>query len=305
MGGFHIDYRPSDFDEVYGNKTTLETLQGLLEDEEEFPHVLLFHGITGCGKTTLARIVAQYFCELEDVIEIDSGQFRGIDTIRTINKDSQFKALNSTNKVYIIDEAHKLTTDAQNAFLKKLEDTPKHVYIFLCTTDPQKLIKAVRNRCSKFEVAPLRDGDMDSLLRGILDAEEKTLSDKILNAIIKISEGVPREALQRLKQVLAAPKKTRMKIATQVIEEEGFAIALCQALMSKKATWANICKVLRTVDRKDAEGLRRAVLGYATSILLKGHENDKIGLILETFTPPLYDVGFPGLVSACYISHRG
>jgi DNA polymerase-3 subunit gamma/tau len=278
----------------------------MLKDKEKCPHTFLFHGETGCGKTTFARIIANELgcTDIRDYSEIDSAQFRGIDTVREIRANCAYHPIGGTVKVYVIDEVHKLTNDAQNAFLKILEDTPKHIYFILCTTEPQKLISTVRGRCSQFQVNLLTDDEMLELLKSVTDSEGKKIPQEVYDAVIANTNGHPRNALTILEQVLSASKSERLEIAKRYNEEAKEGIDLCRALFSQKRSWSTTKKILEGLRDKDAESIRRIVLGYATSILLK-NENDLAALALEALSKPLYDVGFPGLVLACYIIHRG
>ena len=122
-------HRPQTLADVQGNRNIVTTLKGLFATPEKMPHTFLFHGETGCGKTTIARIVAENLgCTENNLVEIDTGQFTGIDTVRDIRKSAQFIPLGGGVRVFIIDEVHRMTKDAQNAFLKILEDTPPHIY---------------------------------------------------------------------------------------------------------------------------------------------------------------------------------
>src|SRR5690606_3369465 len=108
----------------------------------DIPHAMLFTGPSGCGKTTLARILrVKLRCSDNDFQEINAADFRGIDSIRSMRQQVGAAPLGGDSRIWLIDEAHSMTADAQNAFLKLLEDTPRHVYFFLATTDPQKLKK--------------------------------------------------------------------------------------------------------------------------------------------------------------------
>ena len=294
------------FEEVVGNSSIVLQLQGLLAKKNKFPHAVLLHGATGCGKTTIGRIIAQALGAGDNgLTEIDSAQFRGIDTVRDIRKNMQFTALGAAVKVYLIDEIQKMTNDAQNAFLKALEDTPSHVYFILCTTDPQKLIPAVRGRCSSFQVNPLTEEEMLKLLKRITKAEGEKLEQEVYDEIIVSGQGHPRNTINILQQVLSVPEKKRLNVAKQAVYEQAEALELCRALFAKQLDWDKIRKILTLLRQQEAEAIRRAVLGYATNVALNGGINNRTGLILEEFTQPFFDTGFPQLVKACYVVCSG
>jgi DNA polymerase-3 subunit gamma/tau len=256
--------------------------------------------MTGCGKTTIGRIIASRLgCKGSDFIEVDSADFRGIDTIRDIRKNSGFKALEGDRRLWLIDECHKMTNDAQNALLKILEDTPPHVYFILCTTEPQKLIGTIKGRCQQFQLLPLSDPQMKGLLRYIARKEGEELTDEIYNQIVTSARGLPRNALQILEQVLTVPMENRMTMAKKAEAEVVQSIELCRALL-KNASWKQISGILVGLKDQDVEGVRRAVLGYCSAVLTNGKDEPVCGAILEAFVTPFYDSGFPQLVYACY-----
>lgn len=301
----YLKYRPTSLDHVYGNEKLVVTISGMLAKPKKFPHSILLEGPTGCGKTTIARIIARELgCEEKDIIELDTAQFRGIDTIREIRHNCQFKSITGGIKVYLLDEFHKTTNDAQNAILKILEDTPKHVYFIICTTDPQKLIKAILGRCSRFAVEPLDEETMAELVSGIAEMEEeKPLKESVINAIVKSGKGHPRNTLQILEQVLASPKEQRKEVAQKVDIEEAEGIELCRAL-AKRESWDKVKVILSGLKKADVENVRRSVVGYA-SVMLLSRKDDNAALILEQFINPFYDTGFPQLVLASYICIKG
>ena len=297
----YLKYRPTTLDEVVGNEDVLEVLKNQLNGEQAMPRSILFHGPTGCGKTTLGRIVAQELgARGSDLVEIDSADFRGIDTIRDIRKRGTYKPLESPCRVWILDEVHRLTGDAQSALLKALEDTPKHIYYILCTTDPQKLLPTIRGRCSQFQVRPLTEREMKILLRRVVKAEEESLSKEVYEQIVQDSMGHPRNALQILAQVLAVEEGNRIKVAKKTAEIQSKTIELCRALINGEP-WKKVSNILKGLKNEDPEQIRRAVLGYCQSVLLGStSQNDGVAGIMEEFVEPFFNSGFPGLALACY-----
>jgi DNA polymerase III subunit gamma/tau len=292
-------YRPKTWDEVRGNQETVSSIENLLKEPEKCNHSFLMTGQTGCGKTTIARIMASYLkIEDEDLQEINSSDFRGIDTIREIIKNSGYKPMKSKYRMFLLDEVHQLSKDAQNAILKILEDTPKHVFFILCTTDPQKLLPTIKNRCINFEVQPLQDRDMRILLKDIATKENDTLDKEVLMQIVKTAQGRAREGVNILEQVLNVKPELRLETAKKAQILENQAIDLCRALIGGK-DWNEVKEILNGLKDQEAEGIRRVVLGYTQAILLKS-ANNKAAQIMEEFLEPTYNSGFAQIVYASY-----
>ena len=291
-------YRPQTLEEVQGNKNIIEPLSRMLNTKDS--QAFLLHGPTGCGKTTIGRIIANELgCRGNDLREINAADFRGIDTIRDLRSKVQFKALEGDCQVWIVDECHKLSNDAQNAFLKLLEDPPKNVYFILCTTEPEKLLKTIKGRCSIYQVSLLSDHEMMLLLRRVVKGEEETLPKPVYNQIIQDSLGHPRNALQILEQVLLVEPESRLEVAKRAELEKSESIELCRSLL-KGEGWKKISGILTGLKDQEPESIRRHVLGYAQSVLLSGQDNERCGLILEEFLEPIFTNGFPQLVYMAY-----
>jgi len=291
-------HRPTTFEQVKGNEEVKTSLTSILSKPNP-PHTFLLYGPTGCGKTTIGRIILNTLgCVGSDLRELNSADMRGIDTVRDIAKNSTFKPIEGKARGWLIDEAHKMTSDAQNAFLKPTEDPPAHVFYVLCTTDYNKLIPTLRGRCQQYQLKPLNDGQMMRLLRETTKAENESLDRIVYEQIIQDSLGHPRNALQILEQVLSVPNEMRLTTATKTAAEQYQSIELCRALLSSNS-WKQISTILNGLKDQEPEGIRRCVLGYCQSVLLKG-DNERAGLILEEFMNPFYDSGFPQLVYACY-----
>lgn len=293
-------YRPQSLDDVVGNAETRETLAEMLS-KGRMPHALLLTGSNGCGKTTVARIVAKGLgAHALDIREINSSSFRGIDTIREIEEIMKLAPVGGRCRVWIMDEVHKLSNDAQNAALKMLEDTPRRVFFILCTTDRDKLIKGILNRCSEFEMAKLTRDELRMLCERVaLDEESlRAVDSDVLDELVDLADGSPRGALVLLDKLRNTPAKMHMKVLRKTAEEFNVAIDLCRALINGRP-WVDVSKILKSM-KDDVEKVRWSVLGYARSVLLSTKNNHRAYLIIDIFKSPFYESKDAGLAAACF-----
>jgi len=302
---FHTTYRPDDFSEVIGNKSVIRSLEAIFEKGKGFPHSYLLHGPSGAGKTSIARIIAKKLkCSSHDFREMDFGRERGIDVIREMSKNTFYKPLDGGTKVVLIDEAHQMTKDASNALLKILEEPPSHAYFILCTTDPQKLLTTVRNRCMEFEVNALSDKQMKILLHRVCEKEaSREVKNKILKKIIDKAEGCPRHALQLLEQIISLSEKHQLKAIKAFQTQEEKVIDLCRALLNKER-WSKIAKIIKGIEGgEDPERVRLAVLGYMASVMLGSEKGNTQAIIaINNFKDNFYSSGRSGLILSSFKS---
>lgn len=298
----HIDYRPSSFDEVIGNQGVVESHKAIFQRESDFPHAVLYQGPSGCGKTTMARIYAKTLgCSDNDLIEINVANNRGIDTARKIQSEMRFQPFGGPVRVYIIDECHQSTKDFQNAMLKALEDSPSHVYFLLCTTDPQQLLPTIKNRCTTFEMSSLSSAELKMLLNHVLKHEEvDDIPQDVIEEIVEISDGCPRQALVTLDKIIDLPLESMSKAIQDMRMSEASIRDLCQVIL-KKRPWKEVSAILKAIDMANPENIRRAILGYMTTVLLN-EDNAQAALAIEFFKEPTYNSGKAGLVYAAYNS---
>ena len=277
-------YRPETLEDVVGNESTIKALKKELENGS---HVFLMTGPAGCGKTTLARIMAREVGAGElSIREMNSAENRGIDTAREIMEQMRYNPSDGKALVWILDEVHQLSSAAQNAFLKALEDTPSHVYFFLATTDPQKLIAPLKTRCSIITVQPLKDEEMLYLLKRTARSEKVKLNSEIYEKIIEIAQGGSRKALKLLSKVLFLDSdEERLEVLrTSSDSDSPEAIEFCRALLNKNSftKLASILKELLKVE--DAEKLRQCVMGYMNSVLLSGKLSPEAVATMQAFS---------------------
>ena len=298
----YIDYRPTDWDQVFGNAGAVSALQAIFAKGKP-PSAFLLHGPSGCGKTTIARIIASKVgCEGQDLWEVNVGNNRGIDTAREIISTISLRPMFSKARVILLDEVHASTKDFQGALLKPLEDTPPGVYFVLCTTNPEGIIPTIKNRCSHFKVEPLSDTEMSDLIKGVVDAEGKELAASVVGEIVAAAEGSPRKALVILEQVIDLPEGEQSASVQAAGGDSAQTIELCRALINGKK-WQTITPILKGLE-DDPERIRRAVLGYFNSVLLGsyGKKADQAALIIEIFKDSFFYTGKAGLTRACYLA---
>lgn len=285
-------YRPTSFDGMFGNKEQIESLKKLITKEDK-TQVFLFTGLQGVGKTTLARICAKELgSNTLNTIEINSANNRGIDTAREIEESCKMQTL--VPRIFILDELHQTTVASQTAMLKILEDTPKNNYFFLCTTNPEKLSKPLRSRCTEIKLGTLSDKEMTSLLKDIIEKENKNISEEVLEEIILIAEGHPRQAIVLLEKIINLDsEKEMLKILDSDIIKENETedtISLCKSLMF--GDWGKVKSILSDLKKnnENPESLRRIILNYFCSVLLNNGDN-KIANKMQWIEQPLYDEG--------------
>jgi len=301
MEELYKKYRPSDFDEIIGQEATLKILKAAV-DNDEIPHFILFMGPSGCGKTTLARIVRRKLkCGRQDFIEAAP---RKIEEVRAIRDRIHQAPMRSKCRVYLVDECHKLTSDAQDEFLKILEDgCPSHVYFLFTTTHPRKLKAEIRNRATEFAVKPLSDDAVLKVLDCICKKEDKEMPNEVTEKIIANSDGSARKALVFLNSIILLKNKKDMlnAIIPATTELQAFEIVRALLYQKSKTTWQMMSKILKATEGEDAEQIRWLVLACCKTELLKaGNFAARAYIIIDVFRDNFYDSKMAGLVAACY-----
>jgi len=267
--------RPENFDEIVGNAATIGVLKGIFrQSSDKHPHTILLYGPSGCGKTTIARILAKQFGSNEQsIFELNAANTRGIDTIREITVNAHLLGMGSTTKTYILDESHQLTNAAQEALLKIIEDNPSHCYFILCTTEPQNLLKTIRNRCSEYEVNLLSSGEILELLINTVKKLNIVINHEILEGISYTAEGCPRTALVQLEQVIDIKDVDEaLEFLVKGTEKDANVIDLCKLLLMapeyREKKWKRIIEIYSLLE-DDSEKIRRSILTFLFNKLKK------------------------------------
>lgn len=276
-------YRPETLDDMVGNEATIKSLKKELENGS---HAFLMTGPAGCGKTTLARIMAKEVgAGPLSIHEINSAENRGIDTAREIMEQMRFNPSDGDAIVWILDEMHQITSAGQNALLKALEDTPSHCYFFLCTTDPQKLIAPLKTRCSIINVKPLTNDEMMYLLKRTSRQEKIKIGNEIYERICEIAQGGSRKALKLLAKVIYLDTDDeRLEVLKAGEDNESVeSLELCRAL-TKKTNLKTLFQLLKNIDLSDAEKVRQGIMGYMNACILKGAVSSEIVATMQAFS---------------------
>jgi DNA polymerase III subunit gamma/tau len=294
----YLKHRPAKFSEIVGQEEIVKTIKDLAI-RDEIPHAILLSGPSGTGKTTIARILRKALrCSDTDFIEMNSADIRGIDNIRSISQQMGTAAIGGRSRIWLIDEAHGLTPQAQDAFLKTLEDTPSHVYFILSTTNPSKLRKTIITRCTEFKLKLLNDDEISDLVAIVAKKEGLPLHQSVKSKIIEVAEGSGRKALVLLNTIMGCDTAEEQIDAIEKTSTTKQAIEICRALMRPDTKWNEMATILRSVE-EEPETIRRIILGYCKAVLLKT-SNATAASIIEEFRDPLYDIGTPGLVASCW-----
>ncbi len=275
--------RPQDFTQVIGQAPVVKTLRNSLV-RKRVAHAILFSGVRGVGKTTLARIMAKAInCEhlvdgnpccncpscIEiksgaalDLMEIDGASNRGIQEIRELKEKIRFLPTSARYKIIIIDEVHMLTSEAFNALLKTLEEPPAHVYFMFATTELHKIPITILSRCQRYELKRVAAHELAAHFTKLCQDENIELDTSALELIVRESEGSVRDGLSLLDQVFSFGEE--------------------------KISVDDVIEVLGLVSRKSIQGIITALLeGNAQKALHSLHQTFDFGVDLKRFTNDL------------------
>ena len=298
-------YRPKNLNEVYGQKIITKILFNAIQTNK-IAHAYLFTGPRGCGKTSIAKIVARMVncTNLEnglpcnkcnnclesiqdncvDIIEIDAASNNGVDEIRELKNNVTILPSTLKYKVYIIDEVHMLSTGAFNALLKTLEEPPEHVIFILATTDLEKVPITIVSRCQTLEFKKINNKDMFERLKEISKLENISIDDAAINEIIDQSDGGMRDAIGLLD---LASSYTNENISQEDITTINGNLSMYEIEELSNLIINN--KIKETINKiieyknggKDLIKLTEKIIKYISSIMMNNNSTN-ICMIYET-----------------------
>lgn len=294
MVDLHVKYRPKTLDEVRGQDAVVKSLGRLLANRKQAPHTYLFTGSSGVGKTTLARIIGYTLrIPTTNVIEADGATYTGIDSAKEIKSLVSVHSLGSDRrKMLILDECHRLSSQAWDSWLKLVEEPPSHLYLAFCTTNPAKIPRTLHTRCHSYALADVREDDLYELLVAVAKREKIDLADDVLEFISQHANGSPRQALVYLSQCgsrcrLSEAKKIIRKNETASVDSPEAAIA--RMLIAGNHVWADYMRMLDKLTEIEPESIRIVTVNYIAAVMRK-QANPKraarYAAVLEAFENP-------------------
>lgn len=280
-------YRPNEFEAVVGHAAQVRSLKAALA--KGVAKAYLFSGPSGVGKTTLAYIAAKTVgCEA--VYDVDAASKTGIEDMRAVAEAMLFRPLGGETKAIIVDEVHALSKPAVQSLLKILEKPPSWGYWFLCTTEPQRVLKTVQTRCLHYALKPVATEAIIDYLSEIAQAERLKVREEIIELCAQAAEGSPRQALANLALCLEAKNVAGANALLQSAQGSNEAVELARLLV-RGAGWPDVQELLRGLTTVDAEGVRHVVRAYVTKVILNDNSKGRAEscmAILEAFDKPFY-----------------
>ncbi len=277
-----IAFRPQALSEMVGAAKLVAVIKGHVASGR-LPQAWLFAGDTGSGKTTVARILARALqcthvsqfglpcpeCASNqfDILEVNASEISGVENIGKIAEGSLYGPRPpSKYRVYILDEAQRLSTESQNLLLKYFEDCPKTSVWIICTTNPQKILKPLRSRCVYYELSGLKpDGVKLLVQRAIRFAKGTKPAEPLVDALLEVGVWSPRFILMGVEKYLAGSSPAQAA-SVDSVEITVDTLKLCRGVAQGK--WAEVRVVLKALPPDESRSVAQAVMGYLTTVIL-------------------------------------
>ena len=287
----HTEFRPKSFDEVLGQKATVNSLKRAVADKRA--HAFLFVGPAGTGKTTLARIVAHQITGggKHNIYEYDAVSKSGAEDMRSLVGQLAYRAIGeSPVKFVIIDEAHRLSATAWDVLLKPTEEPSEHVYYAFCTTVLGKIPKAILTRCLRYDLKGVPEDDIAELLFRVSDEKGLNVPDEIIEAIVDESGGSPRQALVFLETCTGVKSVQEARTLIRSAGQQKEVIDLARWLVAGKGlNWRDAIKLVKGIEGTDPESIRILLVNYFAAVVLHTQKDAvaaRLLMLIECFSKP-------------------
>lgn len=294
-----IAKRPTSFDAMVGQEEACAAIAK--QCSKRIPVAFMFSGEPGSGKTSLARIVAlsiqkdgalgypskqewQRFNEYS-IIDHNAAELNGVDAMKDIARQASFAPQEGRYRCIILDEAQRLTAQAQSVLLKPMEETTGHVVFFFCTTEPDKISKALRSRCFDVRLRPLNGDDIATLVKRALKWAKSTKPAAPLVAALNSHGVTSARSVVMATEKYAAGMRSSNAVAS--VDAPAVTIDICRAVAN--GDWARCAALLAKCQPSETQSIRIAVMGYLRAMLARANNVQISSAIIALASIPTYN----------------